>query len=145
MDDYAWIGIASAALNLSAENAWKHPTPPGIPGQYVIDPRREPPVADEKKTERMRAEEGPGTSRQGADPKAAPERNFFDQWVDRRLKTMHDAVLDEKIPDDMLRMLLGDVSGEQIIQERGTSDDANRPQPDGNPDADPRAGRDRRH
>lgn len=64
---------------------------------------------------------------------SSSQRHFFDEWVDRRLKTMHDAVLDEKIPDDMLRMLLGDAAVESNNSERGTSDDANRPRPEGNP------------
>jgi hypothetical protein len=104
-------------------------------------PEREPPVADEKKTERTNAggEDRPGTG------KSPPKPNFFDQWVDRRLKTMHDAVLDEKIPDDMLRMLLGDAAAEPNKPERGTSDDANRPRPEGQPGPDPRRDGDPRH
>ncbi|BBK40808.1 hypothetical protein STVA_08280 [Allostella vacuolata] len=99
---------------------------------------------DDKKTVRRtggardtsRADPGQGSSR---------ERNFFDEWVDRRLKTMHDAVLDEKIPDDMLRMLLGDTADEETKSERGTSDDANRLRPEGQPDAEVRPGRHHRH
>lgn len=83
---------------------------------------------NEKKTERTSA---------GGDPRgsqSSSQRHFFDEWVDRRLKTMHDAVLEEKIPDDMLRMLLGDARVERDNPERGTSDDANRPRPEGKPD-----------
>lgn len=94
-------------------------------------------MADEKKTQRTIAD---GSGRQDGDASRAP-RSFFDEWVDRRLKTMHDAVLEEKIPEDMLRMLLGDAPAEPTNAERGMNDDANRtrsqgPRNQGEPDAD---------
>ncbi|WP_374447926.1 hypothetical protein [Stella sp.] len=89
-------------------------------------------MADEKKTQRTIAG---GSGRHGGDASRSP-RNFFDEWVDRRLKTMHDAVLEEKIPEDMLRMLLGDAPAEPNNAERGMNDDANRPRSQGEPDAD---------
>lgn len=90
-------------------------------------------MADQKNTQRT-------SSGAVARDAGRSERHFFDEWVDRRLKTMHDAVLDEKIPDDMMRMLLGDAPPEPINPERGTSDEPNRAPSQGKPHAD----RDRR-
>jgi hypothetical protein len=67
-----------------------------------------PMVANDRKTERAGTRGQPGARRPAAAKPPPSERSFFDEWVDRRLKTMHDAVLGEKIPDDMLRMLRGD-------------------------------------
>ena len=86
-------------------------------------------MADQKKTQRT-------SSGEVARDRGRSERHFFDEWVDRRLKTMHDAVLDEKIPDDMMRMLLGDAPPEPINSERGTSDEPNRAPSQGKPHAD---------
>ncbi|MGE0716881.1 MAG: NepR family anti-sigma factor [Alphaproteobacteria bacterium] len=52
------------------------------------------------------------------------EQAVFDRWVDRRLKSMHDAVLHEAIPDDLLRILAdAPASPDRSTSERGTSDE----------------------
>ena len=67
-------------------------------------------MAHDRKSQRDKTSVRPRTGHPTTDTSPPSERSSFDHWVDRRLKTMHDAVLDEKIPDDMLRILLGDTS-----------------------------------
>jgi hypothetical protein len=72
--------------------------------------RREPDDAEQRLSVTKKTD--PRTKKGGARREPAKERirtgtgeNHFDTWLDEKLRTAYSSVLDEPIPDDLLRLL----------------------------------------